>query len=200
MAPLRIAALISGRGSNMRALVDDLNQDGSPARIVHVVANNPAAEGLRFAVDAQIATSTVDHRLFSDRPAFDAALTDILEQIDVNLVCLAGFMRVLGSAFVRRWSGRLINIHPSLLPAYPGLHTHTRAITDRAVESGCTVHWVTEGVDQGPIIAQRRVPVFADDTGDTLAARVLAQEHQLYPSVVRAIADRTVRFTSEPSN
>ncbi len=185
--------LISGRGSNLKALLDDLARPGSPARIVRVIANNPDAGGLAHAAAAGVPASVIDHRSFAGRAEFDAALGAALEQERVDLVCLAGFMRVLGDRFIERWAGRLINIHPSLLPAYRGLDTHARAIADGAVESGCTVHAVTAELDGGPVIAQRRVPVFADDTPDSLAARVLEQEHLLYPLVVRAIAEGSVR-------
>ena len=189
---MRVGVLISGRGSNLKALLDDLAKPDAPAQIVHVVSNKAAASGLQHADSSGVSTSVVDHRGFDDKPAFEAALTAALEQAEVDLVCLAGFMRVLGPDFVERWAGRLINIHPSLLPAYRGLDTHARAIADGAAESGCTVHYVTQELDGGPIIAQRRVAVFADDTPETLAARILEQEHQLYPQVVRAIANNSL--------
>jgi phosphoribosylglycinamide formyltransferase 1 len=193
VAGLRVGVLISGRGSNLNALLADLARPGAPARIVTVISNNPDAGGLAHAGAAGVPATTIDHRAFSGRPAFDAALTAALEAAEVELICLAGFMRVLGDAFIARWSGQLINIHPSLLPAYRGLHPHERAIADGAVESGCTVHAVTTELDGGPTLAQRRVPVFADDSAESLAARILEQEHKLYPHVVRAIAEGSLR-------
>lgn len=189
---MRVGVLISGRGSNLKALLDDLAKPDAPAQIVHVVSNKAGAGGLAHAEAAGVPSAVVDHRAFDGKPAFEAALTAALEQAQVDLVCLAGFMRVLGPDFVDRWAGRLVNIHPSLLPAYRGLDTHARAIADGATESGCTVHYVTRELDGGPIIAQRRVAVFADDTPETLAARILEQEHQLYPQVVRAIANNSL--------
>ncbi|MEZ5666228.1 MAG: phosphoribosylglycinamide formyltransferase [Alphaproteobacteria bacterium] len=193
MAVLNVGILISGRGSNMQALAADLARPGAPARVALVVSNRPDAAGLQAAAALGLATETVDHAAFADREAFEAAVTAALEAAGCRLVCLAGFMRVLGPAFVRHWAGRLVNIHPSLLPAYKGLHSHARALADGAAEAGCSVHWVTDELDGGPVIAQRRVPVFADDTAETLADRVLEQEHRLYPEVVRAIAHGTVR-------
>jgi phosphoribosylglycinamide formyltransferase 1 len=193
VAGLRVGVLISGRGSNLKALLDDLARPGAPARVVRVISNTPDAGGLVHAAAAGVPASTIDHRGFAGRPAFDAALTATLEAAEVELVCLAGFMRVLGDEFIAHWSGRLINIHPSLLPAYRGLHPHERAIADGAAESGCTVHAVTTELDGGPILAQRRVPVFADDSAESLAARILEQEHKLYPHVVRAIAEGSMR-------
>lgn len=189
---MRIGVLISGRGSNLKALIDDLAGPDAPARIVCVIANNPDAGGLALARAAEIPTRLINHRDFADRDAFERALTLALEDAGVELVCLAGFMRVLGTVFVDRWAGRLVNIHPSLLPAYRGLDTHARALADGAREAGCSVHYVTQELDGGPVIEQRRVPVFEDDTAESLAARVLEQEHRLYPQVVRRIAEGAV--------
>jgi phosphoribosylglycinamide formyltransferase-1 len=190
---LKVGVLISGRGSNLKALLDDLSRPGAPARIVVVISNVPGAGGLAHAKAAGVPAVTIDHRAYPDRTAFEAALTTALEEAGVELVCLAGFMRVLGEGFIARWAGRLLNIHPSLLPAYRGLGTHERVIADGVPESGCTVHAVTAELDGGPILAQRRVPVFADDTPESLAARVLEQEHRLYPLVVRCVAEGTMR-------
>lgn len=189
---MRIGVLISGRGSNLKALIDDLAGADAPARIVCVIANNADAGGLAHAEAAGIPARVIDHRDYGDRDAFERALTAALEDVNAELVCLAGFMRVLGTGYVARWAGRLVNIHPSLLPAYRGLDTHARALADGARESGCTVHYVTQELDGGPVIEQRRVPIFADDTAESLAARVLEQEHRLYPQVVRRIAEGAV--------
>ncbi len=189
---MKVGVLISGRGSNLKALLDDLAPADSPARIVQVISNVAGAGGLAHAAAVGVPATVISHRDFAGKPAFEAAMTAALEQAGVDLVCLAGFMRVLGPDFVDRWAGRLVNIHPSLLPAYRGLDSHARVIADGVPESGCTVHYVTQELDGGPIIAQRRVAVFKDDTPETLAARVLQQEHQLYPRVVRGIAGKTL--------
>jgi phosphoribosylglycinamide formyltransferase-1 len=188
----RVAILISGGGSNMEALVRDMTGD-HPARPVLVVANVPGAGGLARAAARGIPTATVDHRAFPAREAFEAALTAELDRAAPDLICLAGFMRVLTPGFVARWAGRLLNIHPSLLPKYPGLHTHARALAAGDAEAGCTVHEVTADLDAGPILGQARVPVLPGDTPETLAARVLEAEHRLYPAVLRRVAagDRT---------
>ncbi len=197
MARLKLAVLISGRGSNLQALIDACRDPAFPAEIVLVLANEPDALGLERAKAAGIPTRVVDHRDFSDRAGFEAALTGAIDAAGAGLVCLAGFMRLLGAGFVRRWRDRLINIHPSLLPAFKGLHTHERAIEARARIAGCTVHFVREDMDQGPIIVQAAVPVHPDDDADSLAARVLAQEHVIYPFAVRLIAEARVRVEGE---
>jgi phosphoribosylglycinamide formyltransferase 1 len=181
--------LISGRGSNLEALIAASAKPEFPAEIALVISNVPGAGGLSFAERAKIPALTVDHKAFSGREAFEAKLTEALENAKVELVCLAGFMRLLTPSFVERWKGRLINIHPSLLPAYPGLDTHARAIADRAKEAGCTVHYVVAEMDAGPIIAQARVPILPGDDAETLAARVLKEEHRIYPEAVRRIAE-----------
>ncbi len=190
---MRLGVLISGRGSNLQALIDAFSVPGAPAEIVLVVSNRADAAGLARADAAGIPSSVVDHKAHADKAGFEAALTDALRAAGVDLVCLAGFMRVLSPSFVQAWTGRLVNIHPSLLPDYKGLDTHARVIADGRAESGCTVHFVTAELDGGPIIAQERVPVLPGDTPDTLAARVLAVEHRLYPSAVAAIARGDVR-------
>ncbi|GGO28049.1 phosphoribosylglycinamide formyltransferase [Gemmobacter aquaticus] len=192
----RVAILISGGGSNMVALVNSMTGD-HPARPVLVASNDPAAGGLTKAAAHGIATAAVDHRQFGrDRAAFEAALLSHIEAAEPDILCLAGFMRVLTPAFVERFEGRMLNIHPSLLPKYPGLHTHQRAIEAGDAEAGCTVHEVTAVLDDGPILGQARVPVLPGDTADALAGRVLVQEHRLYPEVLRryAAGDRTTVY------
>ena len=189
MSRLRLGVLISGRGSNLQALIDACADPGFPAEIVRVIANVPGAAGLEAAARAGLATATVDHKTSPGREPFDAALTAELEAAGAQLVCLAGFMRLLTPGFVEHWRDRLINIHPSLLPAFTGLHTHRRAIEAGCRVAGVTVHFVTGELDGGPIIAQAAVPVLAGDDENTLAARVLKQEHVLYPQVVRWFVD-----------
>lgn len=185
----RVAILISGGGSNMVSLVDDMTGD-HPARPVLVLSNRAEAGGLDKARARNIPTAVVDHRPFgSDRAAFEAELTTVLEQARPDILCLAGFMRVLTEGFVTNWQGRMLNIHPSLLPKYKGLHTHQRAIDAGDTEAGCSVHEVTAELDGGRVLGQARVPVLPDDTAETLAARVLVQEHRLYPRVLRRVAE-----------
>ncbi len=180
-----IVILISGRGSNMEAIVDACAREQWPARISAVVSNKASASGLAWAAQRGIATATVDHTAFEGREAFDAELARVIDQHAPDVVVLAGFMRILTPGFVRHYEGRLLNIHPSLLPAFPGLHTHRRAIEAGCKLAGATVHFVTPELDHGPIVAQAVVPVLPDDTEATLAARVLTQEHRMYPQAVR---------------
>jgi phosphoribosylglycinamide formyltransferase-1 len=180
----RITILISGRGSNMAALIDAMLEGRIAGAVTHVISNRPDAAGLDFARRHGIATSVVDHRAFASREAFDAALAQTIDSGEPDLIVLAGFMRILGRAFVERYQGRMLNIHPSLLPAYPGTDTHARALADGATRHGCTVHFVTAEVDGGPIVAQAEVSVLPGDDAETLAARVLEQEHRLLPEVV----------------
>ena len=180
-----IVILISGRGSNMEAIVQRAADEGWPVRVAAVIANRPDAAGLAFAAACGIETAVVDHAGFAEREAFDAALAEAIDRHAPDLVLLAGFMRILGAAFVRRYAGRLLNIHPSLLPAFPGLHTHRRALAAGCKAVGATVHFVTPEVDHGPIVMQSVVPVYAGDDEATLAARVLASEHVIYPLAVR---------------
>jgi phosphoribosylglycinamide formyltransferase-1 len=192
----RVAILISGGGSNMVRLVESMGPD-HPAEPVLVLSNLPEAGGLARAAALGVPTAVVDHRPFrGDRAAFEAALRDRLVAARPDILCLAGFMRILTPGFTRAWSGRMLNIHPSLLPKYPGLDTHARAIAAGDAEAGCTVHEVTEDLDAGPILGQARVPVLHGDTPETLAARVLVEEHRLYPAVLRRFAagDRTPVF------
>lgn len=189
----RVVLLISGGGSNMLALVRSMTGD-HPGRPVLVASNDPAAAGLARAAEQGIATAAVDHRPFGrDRAAFEAALLGPILAAEPDVICLAGFMRILTPDFIRRFEGRMLNIHPSLLPKYPGLHTHQRALDAGDAQAGCTVHEVTADLDAGPILGQARVPVLAGDTADSLAARVLVQEHRLYPAVLRRFltGDRT---------
>lgn len=184
-----IVILISGRGSNMEAIVQACAQQNWSARIAAVISNKATAGGLEFAASHGIATAVVDHKQFDSREAFDTELARVIDSYHPDLVVLAGFMRILTEGFVRHYDGRLLNIHPSLLPAFPGLHTHERAIEAGCKLAGATVHLVTPELDHGPIVIQAAVPVLMGDTGDTLSARVLKQEHQIYPRAVRWFVD-----------
>jgi phosphoribosylglycinamide formyltransferase-1 len=186
--PRRTAILISGRGSNMAALVDAAQRPGYPAEISLVLSNRPDAAGLAYAESAGIETAVLASKGYPSREAFDEALHARLSETNIELVCLAGFMRVLTKTFVEAWRDRLINIHPSLLPLFPGLDTHARAISAGVRIHGCTVHFVRAEVDQGPIIAQAAVPLLSADTEETLAARVLAAEHRIYPLALNLVA------------
>lgn len=179
--------LISGRGSNMRALVEAAARPDHPAEIVLVAANDPSCEGLLWAKGRGIAVAGLDHRIYASREAFERSLQITLDIHRVDMICLAGFMRLLTPWFVHRWTGRMINIHPALLPSYRGLQTHARALADGVKIHGCTVHHVVPEMDAGPIVAQAAVPIFADDTPQTLGARVLRQEHVLYPHALRLV-------------
>lgn len=190
----RVAILISGRGSNMEVLIKAARGEDFPARIVGVFSNRAAAPGLDFAHREGIPTATLAQSKFQTRLDFENALTEILEGWGTEIVCLAGFMRILTPEFTTYWQGKAINIHPSLLPAYKGLDTHARAIADGMAEAGCTVHFVTPALDEGPAIAQAKVPVMPTDTTETLAARVLAEEHKLYPHALRLVAEGKVRL------
>ena len=185
----RIVILISGRGSNMEAIIERCAAEGWQARIAAVLSNRGDAAGLQFAAARGIATVVVEHRAYAEREAFDEALAAAIDRFEPDLVVLAGFMRVLGRAFVQRYAGRLLNIHPSLLPAFPGLHTHRRALEAGCKVTGATVHFVTEALDHGPIVMQSAVPVRAGDDEAMLAARVLATEHVIYPLAVRWFVD-----------
>ncbi len=188
-----IVILISGRGSNMEAIVNACAQEGWPARIAAVVSNKAEATGLQFAAARGIATASVDHRQFDTREAFDAELARTIDGFAPDLVVLAGFMRILTEGFVRHYEGRMLNIHPSLLPAFPGLHTHRRAIEAGCKLAGATVHFVTPELDHGPIVAQAAVPVLPADTPDSLSARVLKQEHAVYPRAVRWFVEGSLK-------
>ena len=196
-ARLRIVVLISGRGTNLQAIVDAVAHDALPVDVRAVVCNEPGASGIDRARRAGCEVVVVHHRDFPARERFDAALAEAVDRFDPEYVVLAGFMRILTPGFVRRYVGRLVNIHPSLLPAFPGLETHARAIAAGAREHGATVHFVNETLDGGPVIAQTRVPVRADDDPGALAARVLAQEHVILPRVLGWLAARRVALDGE---
>ncbi len=197
MARLKVGVPISGRGSNMAALAEACADPAFPAEIVLVLSNEQGAAGLERARAFGIETATIDHRGFPDRAAFDAAVTARLEAAGVELVCLAGFMRLFTAGFVEHWRDRLLNIHPSLLPAFRGLNTHERALAAGVRLHGCTVHFVRPELDDGPIVMQSAVPVQPGDTAERLATRVLAQEHRIYPAALRMVAEGAVRVEGE---
>lgn len=197
MAKTKIAVLISGRGSNMQALIEAAKDETFPAEIVLVASNNPDAPGLAIAEAAGIETDVVDHREHDSRESFEAALDATIKMYGARIVCLAGFMRILTPWFTERWRDLLINIHPSLLPAFKGLHTHERALEAGVRVHGCTVHYVRPEMDDGPIIGQAAVPVLPGDTPDTLAARVLDAEHKLYPQCVALACSGKARVAGE---
>jgi phosphoribosylglycinamide formyltransferase-1 len=192
-----IVILISGRGSNMEAIIRAAVADKWPARIAAVISNHADAGGLRTAELASIPVATVDHRNFPDRVSFDRALAEQIDVFQPDLVVLAGFMRILSAGFVEHYRGCLLNIHPSLLPSFPGLSTHRRALEAGVRFHGATVHFVTQTLDHGPIVEQAVVPVFEDDVEETLAQRVLAEEHRIYPAAVRGIVEGRIRLDGE---
>ena len=195
MTKKRVAILISGRGSNMMALVEAAAAPDFPAEIALVLSNRPDAAGLDWASSRGIPVAAVDHKTFGkDREAFERAMQGVLEENDIDLVCLAGFMRVLTPWFVAQWQGRMLNIHPALLPSYRGLHTHERALEDGVKIHGCTVHFVVPEMDAGPIILQAAVPVEDSDDADALAARVLCEEHRIYPQALALVAADKLRI------
>ena len=189
----RVAILISGRGSNMAALIEAATEPDFPAEIALVVSNRPDAKGLEFATARGIATAIVDHRAFASREAFEAALQAKLVEARIDIVCLAGFLRMFTASFVEPWRGRMLNIHPSLLPEFKGLDTHARALAANAKIHGCTVHFVVPELDSGPIVLQARVPVVEGDDADSLAERVLAAEHRIYPAALKLVAEGKVK-------
>jgi len=193
----RVAILISGRGSNMAALAAAAMDTDYPAEIALVVSNRPDAAGLANAEKIGIPAEVIDHKAFPDRPAFEAALTARFEEAGIDIVCLAGFMRLLSEDFVERWRDHVINIHPSILPAFQGLNTHERALAAGVKLHGCTVHFVRPAMDAGPIIAQAAVPVLTTDTPDDLAARVLGAEHRIYPQALALVAAERTRVVDE---
>ena len=195
--PCNVVVLISGSGSNLQALIDSIAHDGNPARIAAVVCNRADAYGLERARQAGIATELLDHKQFDGREAFDAALIQAIDAHQPELVVLAGFMRILTPGFVAHYSGRLLNIHPSLLPRHKGLHTHQRALEAGDAEHGCSVHFVTEELDGGPLVVQAVLPVMADDTAESLASRVHQQEHHIYPLAVRWFAEGRLRLDAQ---
>jgi phosphoribosylglycinamide formyltransferase-1 len=194
MADCNVVVLISGSGSNLQALIDSITQDGNPARIAAVISNRADAYGLARAQNAGIQTLVLDHKQFDGREAFDAALVEAIDGFDPQLVVLAGFMRILTPGFVSHYTGRLLNIHPSLLPKYKGLHTHQRALEAGDGEHGCSVHFVTEELDGGPLVVQAVVPVESGDTPESLAQRVHIQEHHIYPLAMRWFAEGRLRL------
>ena len=194
MSKRRTAILISGRGSNMASLIAAAKEADFPADIALVLSNKPEAPGLATAKSHGINVAAVDHKIYAGREAFEASLQKMLEAHRIEFICLAGFMRLLTPAFVTHWEGRLINIHPSLLPSYKGLHTHERAIADGVKIHGCSVHYVVAEMDAGPIIAQAAVSVLDDDTPDTLGARVLEQEHVIYPLALKLAASGALKI------
>lgn len=197
MARLRVAVLISGRGSNLQALIDACGDPGFPAEIGLVISNEPSAQGLTRAERAGIPTRVISHKGFPDRPSFDDAVGRALYAAGTELVCLAGFMRIFSDGFVERWRDRMINIHPSLLPAFKGLKVHERVIAAGVRFTGCTVHYVRPAMDEGPIIVQAAVAVLPGDDAVRLGERVLAEEHKIYPLALRFIAEGRVRVTGE---
>jgi phosphoribosylglycinamide formyltransferase-1 len=192
MSRKRVGILISGRGSNMSALIEAARAPDYPVEIVGVLSNRAAAPGLAIAAAEGIATASLAQSRFPSRDMFEDVMTQTLESWEVDIVCLAGFMRILGDDFVNHWAGRMINIHPSLLPLYKGLDTHARALADGATTHGCTVHFVTPGLDEGAPILQAEVPVLPGDTAETLAQRVLVEEHRIYPQALRLLAEGKV--------
>jgi phosphoribosylglycinamide formyltransferase 1 len=194
MKRIRVGVLISGRGSNMRALVEAGRDASYPAEVVLVASNQAGAEGIVWAKEQGIATAIVNHRDFASRETFDAALNDVLQMHQLGLVCCAGFMRIMTPVLIAPWRGRMLNVHPSLLPSYKGLHTHERALADGAKRAGCTVHFVTEDLDGGPIVAQASVPVLDADTAETLQARVLQAEHRLYTKALALVAEGKIQM------
>lgn len=201
MTRLRLAILISGQGTNMDALLRAAEDPAYPAEPVLVISNRPGAPGLGHAANRGIATAVIDHKPFADdRAAFEERLEAALDEANVEIIALAGFMRILTLGFTARWAARMVNIHPSLLPKYPGLKTHERALESGDAEHGCTVHWVSEIVDAGSIIAQARVPVLPDDTPETLRQRVLAEEHRLYPEALAKACAAVAKLPPRRSN
>jgi len=186
----RVGVLISGRGSNMAALVDAARNPAYPAEIICVVSNRPDAAGLEFARNRNISTHVIDHMGYSSRESFDVALNDYLRSQNLDLIACAGFMRIMTPVLLEPWAGKMINIHPSLLPLYKGTHTHERALADGAKVHGCSVHYVTAELDGGPVIAQAEVLVLPDDTPESLSARVLVEEHKLYPKALAIVASK----------
>ncbi len=192
--PLRIVALISGNGSNLQAIIKAIQQEALPATVCAVISNNPHAPGLEHARAAGIPTQVIDHKTFPDRVAFDTALQHAIDHFAPQLVVLAGFMRILGPAFTAHYEGRMLNIHPSLLPAFTGLNTHQRVLETKIKEHGASVHFVTRELDGGPVIIQARVPILDNDTIQTLAQRVLNAEHCIYPLAIRWFAEGRLRL------
>lgn len=197
MSKLKLAVLISGRGSNLQSLIDACNAPDYPAEIVLVLSNKPDAFGLERAADAEIPAAGLDHTSFANKTDFEAALDAAITESGADLICLAGFMRLLSTAFMTKWAGKVINIHPSILPSFKGLHTHRQTLEAGVKIAGCTVHFVVPEMDAGPIIVQAAVPVLPSDDEAALAARVLEQEHKIYPRAVRWIAECRVSIEGQ---
>lgn len=194
---MKVGVLISGRGSNLKALIDACAAPDFPAKIALVISNKAEAGGLEIAKAAGIATRVISHRDYDSRESFDREMTKALQSAGVEFVCSAGFMRILSDEFVETWRDRQLNIHPSLLPAFKGLNVYQRALDTGCKISGCTVHFVRAAMDEGPIVAQAAVPVLEDDTPDTLAARILVEEHKIYPLALRLVAEGRVTIVDE---
>ncbi|MDG4595625.1 MAG: phosphoribosylglycinamide formyltransferase [Candidatus Contendobacter sp.] len=194
---IRLVVLISGRGSNLQAILDQAGSGELPVEVAAVISNRPGVAGLERARNAGVPALDLDHKNFPDRPAFEAALIELIDRHRPDLVALAGFMRLLTVGFTNHYQGRLLNIHPSLLPKFRGLHTHERALAAGEIEHGASIHFVTAELDGGPVIVQARVPILPDDDPDTLAARVLEQEHRLYPLAIRWFAEGRLRQDGE---
>jgi phosphoribosylglycinamide formyltransferase-1 len=190
---LNLVILISGRGSNMEALIDACAQPGFPARVAAVISNRPGALGLAKAAGRKISVETVDQKQFSGKADFEMALSAAIAKYKPDLICLAGFMRILSADFIQNWPDRIVNIHPSLLPDYKGLDTHARVLADGCAETGCTVHYVIPAMDEGPVILQKKVRVLPEDDPESLAVRVLEQEHVAYPEAIRLLAEKILR-------
>ncbi len=195
MRKLKLGVMISGRGSNLQSLIDACARANFPAEITVVISNRPGVYGLARAELAGIKQVTIDHKDYENRETFEDAVQEELQSNEVELLCLAGFMRILNSSFVNKWKDRMLNVHPSLLPAFKGLHTHERAIEAGCRFTGCTIHYVVPDLDAGPIILQTAVPIAEEDTAETLAQKVLEYEHSMYPEAVRLIADNRVRVS-----
>ena len=193
----RVAVLISGGGTNLQSLIDATSAPNFPAKICLVISNKADAYGLTRAQKAGIDTKALPHKDYASRSAFDEALDEALNDVDIELICLAGFMRLLTPGFIEKWTNKILNIHPSLLPSFPGLNVHQRAIDAGVRFSGCTVHIVREEMDVGPIIAQAAVPLAQNDTADALAARILASEHKIYPKALEWVASEQVKIVGE---
>lgn len=194
--PIRTAVLISGSGSNLQALIDASQQVGYPAEIALVISNKPEAYGLVRAANANIPALTIDHKACTSRAAFEQALDIALREADIEIICLAGFMRILTKSFVDKWQGSVMNIHPSLLPLFKGLHVHQQALEAGVSVSGCTVHLVTPDLDDGPVLGQRSVPIRENDTEQSLSTRILAKEHLLYPACLKGFAAQRLNDTT----
>ena len=194
---LKLGILISGEGSNLQAIINACESDRIPGKVVVVISNNPDAHGLERAKKHNIPVFAIDHRSYSDRNTYELEIVKVLQQHEVELVCLAGYMRIVGEVLLQRYRGKMINIHPSLLPSYTGLHTHARALQDGVKIHGCTVHFVTPDLDHGPIIIQAAIPVLADDTEHTLSARVLHEEHHIFPQAVRWLCAGQIELSKD---